>query len=81
MFFIEKDAENAPIDYAAAVQYRLALVPSGAALDALAHDYDQMVADGLLMDEPESFASLMSRCRQIEEKANRRQITDTLTPG
>jgi len=76
MFFVEKDANNLLIDYAAAIQGQLALVPTGAALDALSDDYGRMVADGLLMDEPEPFARLMNRCREIEQKANRRNVVD-----
>ncbi|APF36420.1 hypothetical protein BOQ54_03070 [Chelatococcus daeguensis] len=71
MFFAEKDEDGQPIDYQAAVLGRLSLVPNGDAYEALADDYHQMVDDGLLLSDPETFEVLMERCRHIEEKANR----------
>lgn len=58
MFFAEKDAHGAPIDYAKAVSGALQLVPDGAAFDRLAHDYQGMVEDGLLLEEAEPFGPL-----------------------
>lgn len=57
MFFAEKDAHGAPIDYDKAVSGSLQLVPEGAALERLARDYQGMVEDGLLLEEAEPFGS------------------------
>jgi hypothetical protein len=71
MFFAEKAADRAPIDYAAAVSGGLRLVPAGDALKALEEDYARMVEDGLLLEDAESFEALMARCADIEARANR----------
>lgn len=73
IFFSERDAEGRPIDYEAAVAGGLHLVPEGAARDLLAEDYRQMIEDGLLLDEAESFDVLLQRCRNIEQQANARK--------
>jgi vacuolar-type H+-ATPase subunit D/Vma8 len=71
MFFAEKDAHGAPIDYDAAVSGGLQLVPDGAALERLARDYQGMVEDGLLLEEAaEPFGLLMDQCREVQRKAN-----------
>lgn len=70
MFFSENDVHGERIDYEAAVTGSLQLVPSGAALAALADDYARMLADGMLLDESESFDVLMERCAAIEARAN-----------
>ena len=67
MFFREKDADGEPIDYHAAITGNLQLVPEGEARDALAEDYSRMVADGLLMDEAQSFYDLMTICEEVQE--------------
>jgi hypothetical protein len=71
MFFAEKDKDGQLVDYEAAVAGRLSLVPNGDAYGALADDYRQMVDDGLLLSDPETFEALMERCRGIQDKANR----------
>jgi hypothetical protein len=71
MFFAEKDKDGQLVDYEAAVAGRLSLVPNGDAYGALADDYRQMVDDGLLLSDPETFEALMERCRRIQDKANR----------
>jgi len=73
MFFGEKAADRRWIDYAAAVDGALRLVPEGDALKALGEDYGRMVEDGLLLDDAESFDGLMARCADIAERANRRE--------
>lgn len=73
MFFREKAADGSQIDYAAAVNGGLQLVPSGAARTALADDYARMTADGLLLDDAEPFETLMERCAEIADRANRRE--------
>ena len=71
MFFREKDPAGDWIDYDAAVSGDLQLVPDGLAYDVLADDYARMVADGMLLDDAESFDELMERCADIQEWANR----------
>jgi Nucleotidyl transferase AbiEii toxin, Type IV TA system len=71
MFFAERAADRSPIDYAVAVSGGLRLVPAGDALKALEEDYARMVEDGLLLDDAEPFETLMARCADIAERANR----------
>ena len=70
MFFTEKDARGVPIDYEAAVSGHLQLVPEGAGLAILSDDYSRMLADGMLLDNNESFDMLMERCALLEARAN-----------
>lgn len=70
MFFGEKTADRSQIDYASAVNGGLQLVPAGDGAKALAEDYTRMVDDGLLLDEAESFETLMERCADITTRAN-----------
>lgn len=70
MFFAEKAADAAWIDYGTATSGHLQLVPGGDALKALADDYGRMVEDGLLASTPEPFGDLMDRCAGIARKAN-----------
>lgn len=71
MFFAERTADRTPIDYAAAVNGGLELVPAGEGLKALEEDYVRMVEDGLLLEDAETFEALMARCAHIAERANR----------
>ena len=70
VFFAEKNAYGEFIDYHAAVAGELQLVPAEDALEKLAADYQQMVDDGLLLDEAEAFEALLDKCRAILAKAN-----------
>lgn len=70
MFFAATDERGTAIDYEAAVQGALVLVPSGKALDALATDYDRMVEDGLFLGYAMPFEAIESASRQLEKKAN-----------
>jgi len=70
MFFAEKAADRSQIDYVPAVNGDLQLVPAGDGAKALAEDYARMVDDGLLLDEAESFETLMERCADITARAN-----------
>lgn len=70
MFFAEKAADRSQIDYAAAVNGGLQLVPVGEGSKALAEDYARMVDDGLLVEEAEPFETLMERCADIAARAN-----------
>lgn len=71
-FFGEKDAARNIIDYRAAVVGQISLVPAENALEALRLDYDAMVADGLLLDDSETFDDLMATCARIEAQLNQR---------
>lgn len=71
MFFAERAADRSPIDYVAAVNGGLRLVPGGDASKALQEDYGRMVEDGLLLDDAEPFEALMARCADIAARANR----------
>jgi hypothetical protein len=71
MFFAERAADRSPIDYAVAVSGGLRLVPVGDALKALEEDYARMIEDGLLLEDVEPFETLMVRCANIAERANR----------
>jgi hypothetical protein len=70
IFFVEKTVDGKKIDYHAAVTGSLTLLPGSTGLPALAEDYDQMIDDGLLLDEAESFEDLMEHCHSIEVRAN-----------
>jgi len=70
MFFAEKAADRTPIDYGAAVNGGLLLVPIGDGAKALGDDYARMIEDGLLLDDAEPFDSLIERCAQIAERVN-----------
>ena len=70
MFFAEKSADRTPIDYTAAVEGDLHLVPSGGAFEALKNDYARMVEDGLLLEDAEPFERLMERCADLARRAN-----------
>ena len=70
MFFAEKAADRTPIDYEAAVNGGLHLVPTGDGSKALEEDYARMVEDGLLFDDAEPFEALMARCADIARRAN-----------
>jgi len=70
MFFRERDAARALIDYDEAVTGGLLLVPEGRSADALAIDYAAMIDDGLMFEEPPSFAALLESCRSIQGRAN-----------
>lgn len=71
MFFPEKAADRSTIDYTAAVNGDLQLVPAGDASKILEEDYARMVEDGLLLDDAESFDVLMGRCGDIAARTNR----------
>jgi hypothetical protein len=71
MYFAEKAVDRSSIDYMAAVEGGLCLVPAGEALKTLEEDYARMVEDGLLLEDAEPFQALMARCADIAERANR----------
>jgi hypothetical protein len=71
MFFAEKDASGAKIDYFQATSGGLRLIPEGPPLDALKKDYAAMLEDGLLALEQPTFEALMARCAAIQHEINR----------
>jgi hypothetical protein len=74
IFFREKGADGAVVDYVAAVSGELRLIPQGEALRSLETDYARMVEDRLLPDdEADPFDRLLERCQVVQEKANNRQ--------
>jgi hypothetical protein len=70
VFFAEKNTSGEVIDYHAAVEGALQLVPEDGALAKLAVDYQHMVDDGLFLDGAEPFDALLERCNAIQQKAN-----------
>lgn len=69
-FFSEKGATGVTIDYFAATNGKLQLIPEGESLAALERDYAAMLKDGLLMSNQPNFLSVMEQCRSIQEKVN-----------
>jgi hypothetical protein len=69
-FFRTKDRGGNPIDYAAAVNGNLWLVPDAETLKALEADYRKMAEDGILLDDAEPFEELIKRCAELERRAN-----------
>jgi hypothetical protein len=67
-FFSEKNAAGEVIDYFAATNGQLMLVPEGAARDALAEDYTLMVADEIMVGNALPFDVLMQACAEIEAR-------------
>jgi hypothetical protein len=71
MFFVEKDQSGASIDYAECLRGQLRLVPTGTAYEALAEDYAKMAEDGILLQNPQNFQTLLGECAEIEQRLNR----------
>ena len=69
-FFAEKDATGHQIDYLAAVTGSIRLIPDGQSREDLETDYDRMLETGLLLDDVETFETLIERCGSIERRAN-----------
>lgn len=69
-FFIEKDTSGQVIDYAAATEGHLKIVPEGEAKTALAKDYEAMLADNVMIGDALSFDELLEACADLEVKAN-----------
>ncbi|GHU15143.1 hypothetical protein AGMMS50225_28180 [Betaproteobacteria bacterium] len=70
-FFVEKDSSGNVIEYAAAAQGHLHLVPEGQARAALAEDYAAMLTDRVLLNDALSFERLMLECAEIESTVNK----------
>lgn len=71
IFFAEKDANGARIDYLHAVEGQLRIIPEGPLLSALKADYAAMLEDGLLSSYQPTFAAVLESCAHIEETVNR----------
>ncbi len=69
-FFRERDANGVVIDYCAAVEGNLQLVPTEDAFGQLSEDYQKMIDGGLLLNNDVSFERLVELCCLIEQKAN-----------
>ena len=70
IFFRERAVSGDWIDYAGAVSGGLQLVPQEPLYDTLARDYGEMQRSGMLLDDAEPFEDVMSRCADIEARAN-----------
>lgn len=73
-FFIEKDTAGAVIDYAAATQGHLRIVPEGQARKALAEDYAAMLADEVMVGDALSFDQLMQACAEVAARVNKAAV-------
>jgi hypothetical protein len=71
VFFGEKNAAGAKIDYFAATSGQLQIIPTGKSLVALDQDYTAMLEDGLLALNQPSFTDIINQCRVIQDEANR----------
>jgi hypothetical protein len=63
--------DRTTIDYKAAVNGSLQLVPAGESLVALGANYSWIVDDGVLLEDAEPFGALIERCADIAARANR----------
>jgi hypothetical protein len=70
MFFAEKDSQGTKIDYVAAVNGGMQLVPTGESRTALERDYAAMLDDGLLALHQPSFEQILEACLEIEARVN-----------
>jgi hypothetical protein len=70
LFFREKDASGAVIDYYAATSGGLCLVPSAESKRALRDDYAKMIDDGLFLDDVPDFDELMDLSEALESECN-----------
>jgi len=73
-FFAERDKNGARIDYMQAIRGRLRLLPDGAGYEALRHDYQKMVDDGLLFGDAEPFEALITNCKLIQAESRHRNV-------
>jgi hypothetical protein len=69
-FFSEKDLAGEVIDYSAAVNGQLKIVPEGDARVALSDDYAKMVADDVMVGDALPSDDLMKACAAIATRAN-----------
>jgi len=69
-FFGAKDAASEIIDYFAAVEGALRIVPEGSAREALAADYASMLQDQIMVGDALTFDELMQACSKLAGLAN-----------
>jgi hypothetical protein len=69
-FFSEKDTAGEVIDYSAATNGQLKIVPEGDVRTALADDYAKMVTDEVMVGDALPFDALMQACAEIADRAN-----------
>lgn len=69
-FFPAKDAHAAPVDYHAAVNGQLQLVPQGEARELLRADCEAMIEAGYLESDAEPFDALMVLCVDLQDRIN-----------
>ncbi len=79
-FFLEKDGSGNIIDYHAAVDGALSIVPVAAARAALAQDYEAMRADEVMIGAGLAFDDLMQACGDVEAQANKAAALLTVSP-
>jgi len=69
-FWRATDVDEQPINYLRALSGNLQLVPIDAARQALESDFQAMTDSGMLRGEIPSFAELLTRISQLEERCN-----------
>jgi hypothetical protein len=69
-FFSEKDVQGKSIDYLAAVNGGLQIVPGGEARQALVADYAKMLEDQVMVGDALPFEELMRACAEVAKQAN-----------
>lgn len=70
MFFAQKDVAKNPIDYKAAVNSEIQIIPEGNALEELKKDYAAMLADGLLSTDQPNFDEVIFTCTELQNQIN-----------
>ncbi|RGP35718.1 nucleotidyl transferase AbiEii/AbiGii toxin family protein [Pseudotabrizicola alkalilacus] len=63
---------SAGVDYNAAINGAMRLVPEGEALKDLKSDYDKMISGGMIFGTPPEFDEVIQRCESISNRINRR---------
>ncbi len=74
MFFRMKSVAGEYIDYGEVIGGKLQLVPTGEARSSLEADYQYMVENGFLLDNPETFDEIIDRCAEIERRINQAML-------
>jgi hypothetical protein len=70
MFFRMKAADGSVIDYTAAIEGGVILIPRGEDLEALRADYRSMIDEGLLRTDAYDFDSLIAQCTTLQREVN-----------
>ena len=69
-FFRERDRDGDQIDYQAAINGALRLVPEAEVSTELKADYDRMVDEAMFFEEVASFDALMEQVQSIQDQVN-----------